>query len=458
MPGLEFEFDWTVAEGIEGPELSATWASLVVRVNNSILTRVVDHSDSRVRECIHVPLYPLAEWLATNWWCLLHESADRTGAAESSFRERHALGRSREGYRFPDLQVVSFDTRTRLAWKNDRFVWSRLEFLEREGWEWINKEEFRRSCTRLVESVVARLSSEGVTDTLLQEEWQAILDADAHEQRFCQTAAALGWDPYSIDQEVQAGVFRIEEALEGTVFEEALPILNSGNLEVELAAIERVLRVGKAKAIPLEQITSIRSDVIREVRELPHDRPWEVGYSLARKVRSRLGLDGTPVPSWRYLGQALGEPRIAEGGVTRSKAFNRAELLEGVVTSDEYGLPGFAIRPGGNRSCRFRFCRGLVELLLSPDSDALVTSARSSRQQRGRAFAAEFLAPSTGLEERLPRGVLDEDDIGELASDFGVSPWVIERQIVSHGIAQIRGGAPNSLSQTPPWTAAALAV
>lgn len=172
MPGLEFDFDWQVAEGIEGPELSATWASLVVRVNRSILTRVVDHSNSRVRECIHVPLYPLAEWLATNWWCLLHESAERSGAAESPFRERHALGCSREGYRYPDLQVVSFDTRTRLTWKNDRLLWSRLEFLEREGWEWIDKEEFRRACARLVDSVVARLSSAGVTDTLLQEEWQ----------------------------------------------------------------------------------------------------------------------------------------------------------------------------------------------------------------------------------------------------------------------------------------------
>ena len=192
-------------------------------------------------------------WLATNWWCLLHESVDRPGAAESSFRERHELGYSREGYRYPDLHVVSWDTRTRLAWKNDRLLWSRLEFLEREGSQRIDKEEFRRSCTKLVESVVARLSFAGITDTLLQEEWQAIQDADADEQRFCQTAAALGWDPYSIDQEIQAGVFRIEKVLKGAVFEEALPILDTGNLQVELAAIERVLKVGKAKTIPLDR-------------------------------------------------------------------------------------------------------------------------------------------------------------------------------------------------------------
>lgn len=456
MPSLEFEFEWQAAEGVQGPELASTWASLMVRVNDSILTRVVDHSDSRVRECIHVPLYPIAEWLATNWWCLLHESEDRTGATESCFRERHALGYSREGYRYPDLQVVSFDKTTRLTWKNDRLQWSRLEFLEREGCQWVDKKEFRHSCAKFVDSVVAQLSSSGVTDTLLQEEWGAIQDADEGERRFCQTAAALGWDPYVIDQEVQAGVFRVEEVLGGAVLEEALPILHAEKLEAELATIERVLRVGKAKSIPLERIKSIRDAVIRAVAEEPDDRPWKVGYSLARQVRSRLDLDGTPLPSWRNLGQALGEPCIEEGGVTRSKAFNRADLLEGVVTSDEHGLPGFAIRPGANPSCRFRFCRGLAEMLLSPGADALVTSARSSRQQRGRAFAAEFLAPSSGLEARLPRGILDEDDIGGLASEFGVSPWVIELQVVNHGIANIRGGVRNALSQTLPGEAAAL--
>ena len=447
MPNLEFEFEWQAAEGIEGRELASTWASFMVRVNDSILTRVVDHTDSRVRERIHVPLYPIAEWLATNWWCLLHESEDRIGVTESSFRQRHALGSSREGYRYPDLQVVSSDTNTRLAWKNDQLQWSCLEFLEREGCQWIDKLEFRDTCARFVDCVVARLSSSGVTDTLLQEEWRAIRDADEDERKFCQTAAALGCDPYSIDQDTQADVFRVEEVLGGAVFQEALPILHTAKLEVELATIERVLRVGKAKSIPLERVHSIRDDVSRAVAEEPADRPWMVGYSLARQVRSRLDLDGTPLPSWRNLGQALGEPSIEEGGVTRSKAFNRADLLEGVVTSDEHGLPGFAIRPGANSSCRFRFCRGLAELLLSPGADALVTSARSSRQQRSRAFAAEFLAPSAGLEARLPRRILNEDDIGGLASEFGVSPWVIELQVANHGIAQIRGGVGNALSQ-----------
>lgn len=457
MPGLEFDFEWEGANGINGPELASTCASLVVRVNDSVLTRVVDHSDTRVRECIHVPLYPLAEWLATNWWSLLDESDDRTGTADRSFRERHAIGPSREGYRYPNLHVVSFDTRTRVTWRHERLRWTGLEFLDREGCEWINREEFRQACASFVDAVVARLSSCRVTDTLLQEEWQAIQGVDQEERRFCETAAALGWDPYSIDNTQQTNVFRIEEVLSGAIFEEALSILNTDQLETELAAIGRVLRVGKARSIPLERFTSIRNEINHSVAVESHDRPWEVGYSLARHVREHLSLDGNPLASWRNLSQAIEEPCIEYGGVSRSKAFNKADLLEGVVTTNQDGLPGFAFPRGNNRTCRFRFCRGLAELLVSPQSDALLTTAHSNRQQRGRAFAAEFLAPSAGLQERVQRGVLDQEDVGDLASEFGVSPWVIEHQVENHGIAQIKRGVNRDLPWTP-WAGHAAAL
>ena len=35
MPDLSFEFDWVDAEGINGRELSATWASFRIRAGDS---------------------------------------------------------------------------------------------------------------------------------------------------------------------------------------------------------------------------------------------------------------------------------------------------------------------------------------------------------------------------------------------------------------------------------------
>ncbi len=443
MRPLEFEFEWQDAEGVKGSELACTWASLSIRVNNSVLTRVVDPSDHRVREHIHVPLYPLAEWLATNWWSILHESEDRVGLDDRSFLERHALGPTREGYRFPNMQVVSFDTRTRITWKHDTLRWTKLEFLDRQGCEWIDKQEFRETCASLVDAVVARLASWDVGNTFLQAEWGAIRGADPQERRFCETAGALGLDPYSIDEVHKENILRLDEKLSVAVFKEALPILRADSLGTELFAIQKVLRLGKASSIPLERLTCVRDEVVQSVNGRSRERPWLGGYLLAREVRTRLGLDGTPVASWPALSRALDEPRIADGRLSRSTAFNHAAGLEGVVTSSEAGLPAFAFSPGGySQTSRFRFCRGLAELLVAPGSDALLTTSRSSRQQCGRAFAAEFLAPSVGLRQHVHRDVLDEEEVEELAFQFGVSPWVIKHQIENHGIAQIKGTSP----------------
>lgn len=60
MSDLEFTVDWTDPDAIAGPELAATWASLGIRVQDSVITRVLDERSRTVRDTIFVPLYPLA--------------------------------------------------------------------------------------------------------------------------------------------------------------------------------------------------------------------------------------------------------------------------------------------------------------------------------------------------------------------------------------------------------------
>jgi len=139
------------------------------------------------------------------------------------------------------------------------------------------------------------------------------------------------------------------------------------------------------------------------------------------------------------LAEALGEdagsikrvarPPVAAGGWPW--------LVDGIVTRNDDGNPAFALRAVRADSQRFQFCRALGEVLLSPDSDTLLTRTYSERQQRNRAFAAEFLAPASGLRDRIAHPVVDTDDIGELAAAFGVSPYVIEHQIKNHQIARV---------------------
>ena len=137
-------------------------------------------------------------------------------------------------------------------------------------------------------------------------------------------------------------------------------------------------------------------------------------------------------------GHAIGEDPDAVENVTQPRHFGAAALLDGVVTSDATGRPAFAIRHGGDDVRRFQFCRGLAEVLVSPGSDALLTQARSDRQQRSRAFAAEFVAPSSGLRARLSRAVVGEHDVDAVAAEFGVSPLLVAHQLRNHDIARIR--------------------
>ena len=61
MSRISFKTDWVDADGIRGPELAATWAALEIRVDDSIVTRVLDARARTVRDFVYVPLYPFAE-------------------------------------------------------------------------------------------------------------------------------------------------------------------------------------------------------------------------------------------------------------------------------------------------------------------------------------------------------------------------------------------------------------
>ena len=442
MPKLSFEIDWVDAERISGPELSATWASLLIRAGDSIVTRVLDTRARTVRDFVYVPVYPLAEWLATNWWFLTHEFGNPTKEGDPDFHRRHSLGANREGYAFPSLEVVSSGSRTHLAWKRDPSLWTRVEFLS-QGNIWMDSDEFRERCTDLVDGVVRRLETLGINKTLLQEEWAAIQTADEDEAKFCKTAAGLGWDPYAVDDVRRDWVFLFENRL-GELLGEAIPAMNMESpYEDWFDIVDTVAEARKVNTLHLERLRVCREEfrVVAGKEEVP----WHVGYEYARRLRRSLDLDGQPMPTLSKMAEALGEDTEAIEKVTTGQlGFNAwPALVDGVIAGKDDESPAFAFRPLADEGRRFHFCRALAEVLLSPGSDTLLTRAYSERQQRNRAFAAEFLAPSAGLRSRVSRPVVDGDDIDELAAEFGVSPYTIEHQIRNHQIAHVsRSGGP----------------
>ena len=433
MATLSFKTDWVDGESIAGPELAATWASLEIRVGDSIITRVLDARAKTVRDFVYVPLYPFAEWVATNWWFLTREISNPTKDADPQFRRRHAIGGSREGYAYPDLQVFPYGSLTCLTWTRGPSPSTGVEFLD-WGELWIDSSEFRDRCSELIDRVIRRLLSLGVEGTLLQEEWEAIQGADRDEAAFCEAAAGLGWDPYDMGDDERLLVVELAHTLSGAMFEEAIAAFDARDLMAECSAITGAIGRAKANGLRCEPLASMD----HEISMVSAHTPWTAGYDLARELRGALNLDGRPLPSMARIAEAIGEEPAWLEQVTEPANFEGATLVDGVITRNDDRHPAFAFREfSSNESRRFHFCRALAEVLASPDTDMLITKAHSERQQRNRAFAAEFLAPSAGLKHRVSRPVVDGDDIEELAAVFGVSPLVIVHQVQNHRIADL---------------------
>lgn len=434
MQKLKFEIDWVDAEGVHGPELSATWACLRIAAGDSVVTRVLDARAKTVREFVYVPLYPLAEWLATNWWFLTREVNSPAKEGDRDFRRRHVLSGGREGYAFPDLEMYSSGGWTHLAWKGGSSPWTRVEFLG-QGETRIDSGEFREACSGIVDRVIRRLVSLGIEETFLQQEWNAIQEADGEEAEFCSVAAGLGWDPYALDDDGRALVLELAEKLSGVVLEEAVAALEAGTLLEGCAAITGAMNEARSNGLSLARLGSIHYGTSSNL-PLEAVPPWEAGYGMARQLRGALELDGEPLPTMSGVAGVIGENSELLERVNKPVDLRAAPLVDGVVTLDEERNPAFGFRQLGERGRRFHFCRALAEVLASPGTDTLLTRANSERQQRNRAFAAEFLAPASGLRERIPGRTVDGDAMDELADEFGVSSRVIEHQIQNHRIAR----------------------
>lgn len=437
MPNLNFQIDWLDAEGVKGAELAATWAALRIEADDSVVTRVHDIRAQTVRDFVFVPIYPLAEWLATNWWFLAHEFENPVKAADPAFRHRHALGQNREGYAFPNLEAVPLGARVRLAWSRAQSPWSKVEFLN-QGAVLLGAQEFRERCADLVDRVVRRLAALDFDDTLLQKEWSAIQAADEEESQFCAAAAGLGLDPYSMDESRRMSLLRLAERFQGPLLEEAVTAIDPQSIDASGDSIADAMQAAKSNGLRLRCLESMRQSV-REREISPTHSSWEAGYNLARQVRQHLGLGADPLNTMENLGNALGESSELIHQATQPVAFPAAPLVDGVVTQDDDEAPAFALRSSHREdNRRFHFCRALAETLASPNTDSLLTRAHSDRQQRNRAFAAEFLAPSSALREQVRGTIVDGDELDELASRFGVSTRVVEHQVVNHRIAEIQ--------------------
>jgi hypothetical protein len=428
---FKINFEWEDPMKARGQELRATWARLDILVGDIPITRLIDGKTKSIRNSIYGPLYPVAEWIVMNWWPLLHESEAPHTVRARTYSHRHNLHSASEGFALPNLLLRPSGRMMDLVWAAKRIPATGIEFLE-SGSDSLPADSVRDEIEGFLVAVIGRLESEDITDTPLQDEWNAIQSMDSDENVFCKFAASLGEDPFSLDNESRERMVELASQIPSDLTDEFIAAIDYGNLADYLRNLNESLKMAATSIPPLTiPILDLADGLTANQRT-----PWENGYQLARDLREKLGLNGHLLADDTALADAI---HVEETFLDRASSADLNPLWSGfdaLVAPSNKGEPVFMIGKTRGDSRRYTFCRALYDSL-SGASSALVSRARTDRQRANRAFAAELLAPSDLLRKRMNQEVADEALVMDLAEEFGVYELVIRHQLKNHHIAEV---------------------
>lgn len=429
-PELEIKWEWEPAPSVRAPEHRATWARVEVWVGKDCVTLVEDRESGSSRRSIYCSLYPVAEWVAYNWWLLRADARPARGfplrlgsvagghypVSHAQLR-RHSVRASGDGFLWPELLIVPEGRQTHLIWQRDRAVTEDqlIAFLS-QGEALVDPGAVERELGRLVSSVLTRLAEEGVTGTLLDKEWAEIQQTEPAEEQYCLAAARLGLDPYSEAGRYEQEILRASENLSGDLRTDFLDGVDPANIDLALRWIDSARNdIEKAHASREDAAPALR-DEARSRGRLESILPWEQGWQQARRVRDILGVeDSTRLDLGGYI-------RVVRRNLHERSVLAVGGTIKPVVVMGQQ-------RTGGSR--RFTLSRALWRYLWEREPLFLVTSTYTDRQKVERAFAAELLAPARGIAELLQGQpeTAPQEDVDQIAEHFGVSSMVIQHQL-----------------------------
>lgn len=426
---IDLRIEWLEAPDVATPELAATWARYELWVGDRCVTQVEDESGN-FRRAVYGSLYPLAYWVATNWWLLT--SHIRPSEVETTYwtwpnvpaypwLRQHNMRGAGDGMAWPNLTLVAEGSIARVVWAPLQDTVRSVRFVS-SGHALIQTDSFLHELIRIVENVLDRLRDQGLPKTSLAEEWGTIAETGAEEADFCKTVARLGLDPYSVSDQITNNVLDVASSLPPEVVSDFFDSADPAAL-LEAAQWTRRAMTGASRAATKarERMSVLYESTLsgtQQDAESVLNRPWEYGYAMARQLRSAKGIQATnefDISPWVGLSEVSAQSKGIQGFV--------------VVEHDQCGLVS-GISNQGTSGRRFSQARALGRVLASPSQRNFVLSAAHGDDERvSRSFAAELLAPAEGIRQYLDViGKQDYSAMEAIASRFRVSPWVVRHQ------------------------------
>lgn len=431
---LELAFQWEAA-GNDLPELYHTMARLSLSVNGHSLTRNDDIWSRTVKEDVLVSLHPLAAWLASSWWRLLHEPHPGKGVQPSmSWRMAHELMSANQGFVWPTVMFAT-DGEAMQVWfrSSDEGMEQSVRYLKGSRFpSFVPLEDFREEVSAFIDAVLNRLQDCGCEDRELSELWALICEerADPEVTRLRAFEAMMGYDP----EECPERLLKIMLELAKRVGEDSLPELISAlaqGREFESQhekEIERFFGMRGVQASPKLPDSPVYSDVEE------NQPPWMVAVNDAKKMRDYLGRGLEPISN-DTLFDALG---VSSASIENYTPENQSKVS--VAIPETHQRMRFLPRKKNRYARRFEYARFLGDVMLQRNSDNWLVSSDLStfRQKYQRAFAAELLCPIEGV-EAVMGGDYSESAIDDVAEHFEVSPLTVSNLLVSNSLIETNG-------------------
>jgi hypothetical protein len=384
-----------------------------------------------------IPLYNVAEWIASNWWPLLFEprKTDLIDQADddAGYRSRHWLGYARDGFALPDLWFYPLGEEIEVSAYLRYLRFARLHFLNKASAN-VPTHVVRGALSNFVEEVLQRLDAAGFRDTKTHEFWNRIRETDLDAQEYCRLIGSLGLSPYEEHPEIDRIIDLLTAQTPVSVVSDLFEASEDSNLPSLAKLTQQVWEaLAKAPEINIGPLAEI------DLPDVPGAAPWQLGKQAARKVRTSLGIGSTdPWGGHAFFDKLRIDPSTADVSTLESPTaarlsggMQRADLIMHMALADSH-LP----------RRRFAAARGAF---LGWSSEAisshLITSARTRKQQASRAFAAEMLAPFEYIRTRAGGAAISMFRVEEIADELEVSPAVVRWQAHDNNLHVVDTGA-----------------
>lgn len=244
------------------------------------------------------------------------------------------------------------------------------------------------------------------------------------ERTFCEYAARLGLDPYALDPEVgrklEDLVVRLPASIRQDFFDSADPARLSEQADPLIAFF---------RSAEVQDLENVRKHIPRADRELMASLPaWRQGYEYARFLRDEMGLNGH---GYSNVDQILASLRVDSGKVSITAW--PTEQMDAVTGLSARQAPVFSLSGQRTESRKFAFCRSLGEYLQDPGvpTPDLNPTLGFTAPEEEPGFCGRVLGSrATNLGLFTHADVTDED-CEDMGRQFGVSSWVIQRQVAN---------------------------